>query len=359
MVCHMGSKPVWSSRTEPAVGEHWAYRRGENDELTEVEVIKIGVRRPARLLVRFVGDEFEGLQDWVSPSRLKASWGDVDEYAAWHARWRDLMRDAPDHDSHVLRAAQIAIGEVLPEVAIDIGWNYTIGVAFISDVTRLAQDLDVSDDWFRVDKRSFLEGSTLIAPWPTTLAIGQAAAIRQPRAIVRWIEVDEARAMRDAIHGRRSGSGSRFDAWAISGEEASAIDTKYSAPVHDLLRAWIGAEHVDQSIQLAAAREEARRLSALASAALETLRSHGHKRQATLLEHKFAKGESSFANRRPPRGHRPADRPSDADDHAEAFRLPTTTPGPVTGSNMTLGRAERARGAEPEALPRFGADSEA
>jgi hypothetical protein len=322
----MGSRPEWASRTEPAVGERWVYRRGENEELAEVEVLRIGVRKPARLLVRFVSDEFEGLQDWVPPSRLKALWRDVAEYTAWSTRWRALMRDSPDHDSHLLRAAQIAVGEVLPESVVEIGWNYTLGVSFIHDVSALAGALNVPSDTFLDDERVFTEGTTFVAPWPTTLAIAQMAASRQPRAILRWIEIDEARARREAIHGRFSRPGARYDSWAISGEDAASIDAEHSAPVRDLLRQWIGADHVDQSADLEAAREDARRLSALASAALETLRSLGHKRQATLLEHKFAEEGSSSFERRPPRARQSGGRASRSGDQAEAFALPRTAP---------------------------------
>lgn len=322
----MGSKPEWSGRTEPAVGDRWVYRRGVNDDLAQVKVLRVGVRRPSRLLVRFVSDEFEGLQDWVPPSRLKALWRDVDEYAAWHARWRELMSDAPDHDSRLLRAAEVAIGALLPESAIGVGWNYTIGVAFIDDVPALAEELGVSQKWFGTDDRSFFEGSTLVAPWPTTLAIAQAAASRHPRAILRWIEVDEARARQDAIHGRHDRFGSKYGSWSISGEEAAALDAEHSAPVRDLLRQWIGAEQADHAAELAAMREEARRLDALASAAFETLRHLGHKRQATMLEHKFAKDVHGSGEARRPSVRGPCRALAVSTDQGESFRLPRVTP---------------------------------
>ena len=53
------------------IGESWAYRARSIDQLVEVEVLRIGTSKPARVLVRFVADEFEGRRDWVPPARLK------------------------------------------------------------------------------------------------------------------------------------------------------------------------------------------------------------------------------------------------------------------------------------------------
>ena len=44
------------------VDESWAYRARSVDPLVEVRVVKVGVRKPARVRVRFVGDEFEALR---------------------------------------------------------------------------------------------------------------------------------------------------------------------------------------------------------------------------------------------------------------------------------------------------------
>lgn len=286
----MGTKPEWP-RTSPMVGERWVYRHREGDALTEVEVVRIGVRRPPRLLVRFVDDEFEGLQDWVPPARLKALWHDHDEYSAWEGRWRRLLADVPRHDAPELRAVSIVIDELLPPSSIEVGWNYTRGVAFVTDAPRLATVLDVEPDWFEADPRAFRDHATLIAPWPTTLAIARVAAKRQPRSVLRWLAVDEAKARRDAIHGRRLRHTTGADPWAITGYEAAAMDAEYGAPVRDILRDWIGLEYVDFKRELAALQAEARRSEELATSALEKLRSLGHKREAASLERQFAREE--------------------------------------------------------------------
>ena len=61
-------------------GESWAYRARSVDDLVETVLVRLGTRRPARVLVRFVDDRFEGRQEWVPPSRLKVRWEAVDEF---------------------------------------------------------------------------------------------------------------------------------------------------------------------------------------------------------------------------------------------------------------------------------------
>jgi hypothetical protein len=58
-----------------AIGEAWGYRARGREPLVPVEVRRMGTKRPLRVLVvRFLDDEFEGREDWVSPSRLKMRW---------------------------------------------------------------------------------------------------------------------------------------------------------------------------------------------------------------------------------------------------------------------------------------------
>jgi hypothetical protein len=58
-------------------GQGWAYRARQADSLAEVRVLRLGTQRPARVLVRFADEVFEGRQEWVPPARLKARWRDV------------------------------------------------------------------------------------------------------------------------------------------------------------------------------------------------------------------------------------------------------------------------------------------
>ena len=64
-------------------GKSRAYRARQVDP-------RVGAQKPARVLVRFVDDEFEGREDWVPPARLKVPWSEVEEYRAREERWNRL-----------------------------------------------------------------------------------------------------------------------------------------------------------------------------------------------------------------------------------------------------------------------------
>jgi len=59
-------------------GQSWAYRARRVDDFVEVVVLRMGTQKPARVLVRFVDDRFEGREEWVPPARLKVPWSEVD-----------------------------------------------------------------------------------------------------------------------------------------------------------------------------------------------------------------------------------------------------------------------------------------
>lgn len=71
-------------------GKSRAYRARQVDPLVDVSVVRLGAQKPARVLVRFVDDEFEGREDWVPPARLKVPWSEVEEYRAREERWNRL-----------------------------------------------------------------------------------------------------------------------------------------------------------------------------------------------------------------------------------------------------------------------------
>lgn len=86
---------VGTARREPLVGEEWAYRARSMDPLVQVVVLRIGVKTPKRVLIRFVDDEFEGQQDWVPPARLKVLWREVVAFMDREARWAGVLAASP------------------------------------------------------------------------------------------------------------------------------------------------------------------------------------------------------------------------------------------------------------------------
>lgn len=58
---------------KPHAGQRWGYRARSIDRLVEVEVLRVGTRRPLRVLIRLVDDEQEGREEWVLPAAAQGA----------------------------------------------------------------------------------------------------------------------------------------------------------------------------------------------------------------------------------------------------------------------------------------------
>jgi hypothetical protein len=274
--------------TEPAVGEAWAYRARHHDPLVQVAVVRLGVKTPRRVLVRFIDEEFEGLQDWVPPARLKVPWDGIEEFVARERRWDAVVAPSPpDYDSPEESAAGTVIHLLIAPGLATTGWNATRGTIRIHHVAGLAAFLDVDPSELRADVISFEQDGDLVSPWPITRAIARRAAERDPYQVLGYVEKEETEARHEATYGswhRRRGALDDH----ISAEICASVDKKHGRPVRALLREWCGANAVDLRAEISSLREEAARAAALAQAAAELLRRHGHSRDANRLERDLA-----------------------------------------------------------------------
>ncbi len=254
---------------QPAVGEPWAYRARHVDPLVQVVVVRLGVKTPRRVLVRFVDEEFEGLQDWVPPARLKVPWAGVEEFAARERRWDAVVAGAPPDRDGPEESAADAVFDLLiaPELAV-LGWNATRGVIRVHDVAGLAAFLDVEPSALRADGVSFEEDGDLISPWPVALAVARRAAARDPQRVLRHVEEEEADARREATYGswhRRRGAPDDH----IPAEICASVDEEHGRPVRALLRGWCGADAVDLRGEISSLRREAAGAAELAQSAVD------------------------------------------------------------------------------------------
>jgi len=109
--------------TGPAVAETWAYRARSVDPLVHVFVMRIGSKRPVRVLIRFVDAESEGREEWVSPARLKALWNDVDAFTAREGRWDAVLHASEVLDTPEDRAAGAVFDKLINEGLATLGDN--------------------------------------------------------------------------------------------------------------------------------------------------------------------------------------------------------------------------------------------
>ena len=286
------SADITAKAKRAAVGQVWAYRARAVDPLVPVRVLKLGVRRPPRLLVRFMEDEFEGREDWVSPARLKCRWEDVAAFRAREARWDAAGSVSPPQDDPTESAASAVFDQLISPLIATVEYGAAAGVTRIHRLDDLADFLDVDTQWLSGDPHSFEEDGDLIVPWPVTEQIAARAASREPHAVLRQVEHEEAQARREAIYGKSYPS-RRGEDRHISAEVCAEVDEQHGRPVRDILRGWCGQEPVDVRREIAELRRETARTSALADAALRSLRGAGLKREAARLEREYLSDRSA------------------------------------------------------------------
>lgn len=265
-------------------GQSWAYRVGNAGDLSRVTVLRVGAKRPVRVLVEFVGEAFEGRQEWVPPARLKAPWDRLDEFRAREEQWSGIRAAGlPDGDPRE-GPAEIVVDLLLRDDGVTIEWRGAVSVQ-VRDPASIAARLGLDVRQLTGHPAAFWERGVLIAPWEVTELLVTTAARLNPIPILEHVAEEERKARREAIHGRRYrgprhvGADTRFEP-----ELCAAVDNEYYRPRREILRSWCGAEATDRFAELAELREEVRRVGEVAQSAISALRSAGCEAEAVRLQ---------------------------------------------------------------------------
>jgi hypothetical protein len=261
------------------VGQRWGYRGKQTEPVTCVEVKRLGTGRPPRVLIKFVGDEFEGREEWVSPARLKVLWTNVDAWRENEQRWANLrdasdrIRDTPEDDALWMVIDHLREWDLARAL-----YNNDSGILLIRDVDAVAADLDLDRDFLTSEPASFVDDDgSLVVPWRITRTIVERLARKHAGRLLPEIEAEE----RESREHSRSGyfNGNMF----IRPETCADTDREY-APARELVRQWCGAEAQDRYDELVALRAEVQRLGKLIERAISAVRKAGDGREATALE---------------------------------------------------------------------------
>jgi hypothetical protein len=264
------------------VGETWGYRARRQDPVVCVEVLKIGSKRPLRVLVRFADEGFEGRQEWVPPARLKVAWDGVEEWLAAERRWLAVV-DASAVAVTTLehRAAEMVFDRPDAEHFIDVMDAYRHAVLTVTDPAVFAAKLGYDARELATGVGYVRDGGTVVAPWPALRTVAQRVAELDADAVLAEMDRDDTRAEREATYGvwyRTRGEERHIDA-----DICAEVDEEYK-PVRDLVRQWCGAEARDRRHELAALRAEVVRLGGLIEMAITSLRQAGCDRAAATVE---------------------------------------------------------------------------
>jgi hypothetical protein len=154
-----GTPPSDAATAEPVQSR--AYRARQGDELARVTVVRPGTQRPARVLVLFADDAFEGREEWVPPARLKVLWDNVAEFRARKERWdkncaAGLPLDDPRED-----AAETVIETPFSGDEIEVGYRES-GAVHISNPAGLAARLGLDVEQLTGHPLAFTEDGVLI-----------------------------------------------------------------------------------------------------------------------------------------------------------------------------------------------------
>lgn len=263
-------------------GQSWAYRARSVDDLVEIVVVRLGTQRPARVLVRFVDDRFEGRQEWVPPSRLKVRWEAVDKFRERERLWERVVSVGVEEDGPLDTAAWQVFEELIePEIAIMLFRR--AGASCVNDSERLSQLTGLSPDVWIAHPAAFDDGGQLVVPWPVTEQIAAATARAHAVQVLDQVRSEEREAQLDAIHGRvYRGRDGAVD-FVVEPERCVEGDNEHGKPKRDILRSWCEVEAVERYDELAELRKEILRVGRVAEAAISALRAAGHKRDAAEL----------------------------------------------------------------------------
>ncbi|KQR34781.1 hypothetical protein [Curtobacterium sp. Leaf154] len=257
-----------ASSDEPQPGQTWAYRTAVSSaRFHEAAVLTVGEKRPVRVRIELVANEWQGERRWVSPSRLEVRWEDRHAYIELDQKRRAVAAFDPSVEQW--RTAELVLWKSVPFELAEFNRD-SAGSITVHDVPALAQ-------YLRVDRQdlesppAYYDGPDLHAAWPTTELIGRTAAALHPADIIDYIEEQERTAQEHALHGDNFTSIVDGQEYYIAPDDARRRFIERTLPELDRLRDWIG---VERSAEIEGQRmllDRLGRVTAVAERALEDL----------------------------------------------------------------------------------------
>ncbi|MBF4594417.1 hypothetical protein ITJ58_11710 [Curtobacterium flaccumfaciens] len=253
--------------TDLRPGETWAYRTAlDSTRFHEALVLTVGDKRPPRVRIELVGDDWQGDRRWVSPARLEVRWDDRHEYVELDRKLQAIRKDwIPTADLEVVehifvRLVPLELAEFNRDRA---------GTTDVYDVPGLALHLGVTQDDLRAPP-GFVHDQVLHVPWGTTNTIARAAAARRPHGLLGEIEAEEQQLTRDSLYGTTVTDWDGND-HQLSPDDVRARYEKHRRPYLDKLRGYVGEERAVDLLDRRDLLDRLRRATSVAGRALDVL----------------------------------------------------------------------------------------
>jgi hypothetical protein len=276
-------------------GAEWAYESSPRALPIRVKVLRMGTKTPIRHLVCFLGDNWEGHEERVIPSRLRYPWSEVESRTAAAAALAALLAHGEPTMGEDLAADYIAetfLGSMIRRQA----RSGRLGLLDVLDAEATARTSGLPLDNVRRDGHEF--DGVLTVPWTTATVIFAATARANAEAVLSYIRAEEKRGLREASYGARSGRGK-----SVTYQSPESCQESYAAltrPTLDVLTAWVGVEAVTAEQRYAESLGLSRLACDIADTALLALRRADRKPEALRLYrllHPEAAGDEWVTNR--------------------------------------------------------------
>ncbi|WP_336697482.1 hypothetical protein [Curtobacterium sp. USHLN213] len=245
-------------------GQRWAYRSSAaTGVFREAVVLKVGEKRPPRVRIELVDDEWQGERRWVSPARLEVLWDDRHGYIEIDRKIRAVSAWSPSRLDR--RTAEHVFIKLVPLEVAEFNAD-SAGTSIVHDVPALAELTALSQDELR-GPPAFMHDRELHVSWPMTERIGRAVAARHPHALLSRIEQEEREANLELLQGVTLTDFEGKD-HVLSPDDARVRFEQRQKPYLDKLREWIGVERAGNLLER---RDLLIRLASVAAVATEAL----------------------------------------------------------------------------------------
>lgn len=229
-------------------------------------MLAVGTKRPPRVHVALVDDQWEGERRWVPPSRLEALWDDRHDYIEFDRKLRAVAAWSPSRLER--RSAESVFIALVPLEVAEFNADKA-GTSRIYDVPALASLTGLSQEELRAAP-AFMHEQELTVPWPTTERIVRAMAAQHPHKLLSRIEREEREANEHALYGVTL-TDEQGEDHELSPSDVRTRFEERQKPYLDKLREWIGIERADNLLERRDLLLRLRTLAAIATEALDAL----------------------------------------------------------------------------------------
>lgn len=183
---------VVKTNKEIQAGEHWAYREKSGAHLEEVQIIKVGVKRPSQALLAFLDPEQEGLEAWRPIQRLVVPWDERNTFLALEDALYAADEISPSLTTGEVDAIAYVVSAAGADSCLDTWVGNSRAMMRVRDARLLSVKLGPEAGEVPSHPLAFEDKEGLVVPWPVVEWILRALAKRfQEECLSQAEDADE------------------------------------------------------------------------------------------------------------------------------------------------------------------------